>query len=172
MIRDHNPTKVKQNQQKLMRCVRIRRKIGIILCVLSILASIYGIFVIAANKNEAESLGWQIDFTITLFQDMVLGPTIFLVIQLIFFKITKSQMIKSERIKTYISAKFLDKNVAYLYAKALKATNDMTLFDNTNKKARIKRPKRVLPSRMSELEKTKPGIESIPFPPQNQKLIY
>mgnify|MGYP006976778501 CR=1 FL=1 len=168
MIRDHNPTKVKQNQQKLMRCVRIRRKIGIILCVLSILASIYGIFVIAANKNEAENLGWQIDFAITLFQDMVLGPTIFLVIQLIFFKITKSNKIKNAPIKTYISAKFLDKNVAYLYAKALKATN-ITLFDSVNRKARIKRQKRVLPAIKSNLENAKSVSH---FTSQKQKAIH
>ena len=147
MIRDYNPTKVKQNQQKLMRCVRIRRKIGIVLCVLSILASIYGIFVIAANKNEAESLGWQIDFAITLFQDMILGPIIFLVLQLIFFKFTKSNLIKSARMKNYISAKLLDRNIALLYSKAINRRVlilDMGSTSGQKAHPRIKRTKRAL----------------------------
>jgi hypothetical protein len=174
MIRDYNPKKVKQNQQKLMRCVRIRRKIGIVLCILSILASIYGIFVIAANKNEAESLGWQVDFAITLFQDMVLGPIIFLIMQLIVFKATRSKLIKSPRMKNYISAKFLDKNIAFLYAKAIykgMSFNDIISNVRVNGNSRIKRPKKML-SIFDNPETTKLGIESIPIPSHKKISVY
>ncbi len=113
-----------------------------VLCILSTLGSIYGIFVIAANKTLEENLGWQVDFAITMFQDLVLSPVLFVIVQLFVFKMTNSNVIKSKKAKSYIAAKFLDKNLGILYAKAM--ANQMNTVGPRTGSMKIKRSRRTL----------------------------
>jgi len=99
--------------------LKIRQKIGKIICLLAIAGSIYGIFVIAAGKSTSENIGWGVDFSVAMFQDLILTPLLFIGSQYIVYRLSNSSAIKSARIKSYLSSKLLDSNVALIYSKWL-----------------------------------------------------
>jgi hypothetical protein len=119
LIKAPPKTVFSQKHQNLRKVVSCRRKLGLVLSVLSVLGSVYGIFIISASKTQEQNLGWQVDFSIAMFQDFLITPCLFLFTQFIFYKISKSDSIKSKRFKAYIAAKLLDSNIARLYARSL-----------------------------------------------------
>ena len=128
MIKDP-PKTLKIKERRMGKFLKIRQKIGKVICLLAIAGSIYGIFVIAADKSTSENIGWGVDFSIAMFQDLILTPLLFIGSQYIIYRISFSKTIKSTRFKSYISTKLLDPNVALIYSKWLGEQSKSTLVN-------------------------------------------